>query len=102
MFEKLSHITPDSMPDEASREIVGLLLNAIEDQQIQIEGFKEEVQKLRDENIQIERGAGQAGFFRKKSRQRHIIPQRAGHKKQGGAKREEGESGDRQTSEKPD
>ncbi len=55
------------MPDEASREIVGLLLNAIEDQQIQIEGFKEEVQKLRDEISRLKGEQGKPVFSAKKA-----------------------------------
>jgi hypothetical protein len=49
MFENLSHINPDTMPDASSKAIVQLLLSVIENQQKQIKEFKELVQSLKDE-----------------------------------------------------
>ena len=49
MFENLSHINPDTMPDASSKAIVQLLLSVIENQQKQIKELKELVQSLKDE-----------------------------------------------------
>ena len=66
MLEKLSHIVPDSMPDKASREILILLLNVIENQQTQLERFKEDVQKLKDEISRLKGEQGKPIFSPKK------------------------------------
>ncbi len=62
MFEKLSHIIADSMPDTSFREAVALLLNVIENQQTQLEGLKEEVQRLKDEISSLKGEQGKPVF----------------------------------------
>ena len=58
MFENLQHINPDLVPDQKSRTIVTLLLNATENKQKEIQLLKEQIQLLKDE---INRLKGEQG-----------------------------------------
>ena len=58
MFENLQHINPDLVPDQKSRTIVTLLLNATENQTKEIQVLKEQIQFQSDE---INRLKGEQG-----------------------------------------